>query len=197
MDLHESSTDSFVARAAYSLRNRYGGLTLRGSSLLVFGEVVRGARSSGTAVRYPRRYATNQLAVAAACKAKVAIVFVGDYHQEGTDGENLSLPGVANALISAVAAVNKHTIVVLNTRGAVYMPWLSHESAVLETRYPGKEYGAAIAAVLTGRVNPSGHLPIAFPASTSTTPVTKTSQFPDVNSVVDFGTGLDISYRWY
>jgi beta-glucosidase len=138
-----------------------------------------------------------QAAVAAARKSKIAIVFAGDYNQEGTDRANLFLPGSANALISAVAAVNPRTIVVLNTGGAVYMPWLSHVAAVLEAWYPGQEDGAAIAAVVTGRVNPSGHLPITFPASTTGMPVTATSEFPGINSVVDFGTGLNIGYRWY
>ena len=136
-------------------------------------------------------------AVAAARTSKVAIVFVGDYNQEGTDRASLFLPGIANALIAAVAAVNPRTIVVLNTGGAVYMPWISHVAAVLESWYPGQEDGAAIAAVLSGRVNPSGRLPISFPASASSMPITATSEFPGVNSVVDFGTGLDIGYRWY
>lgn len=136
-------------------------------------------------------------AVAAARRSQVAIVFAGDYNQEGTDRANLNLPGVGNALISAVAAVNPHTIVVLNTGGAVYMPWLSHVAAVLEAWYPGQEDGTAIAAVLTGRVNPSGRLPITFPTDRASTPLAVTSQFPGVNGVVNFSTGLNIGYRWY
>jgi beta-glucosidase len=138
-----------------------------------------------------------QAAVAAARRAKVAIVFAGDFNTEGTDRSNLTLPGDANALISAVAAANPHTIVVLNTGGAVYMPWLSHVAAVLEAWYPGQEDGAAIAAVLAGAVDPSGRLPISFPANSATLPVTATSAFPGVNSVVNFSNGLDIGYRWY
>jgi beta-glucosidase len=138
-----------------------------------------------------------QAAVAAARKARVAIVFASDFNSEGTDRPDLNLPGDANALISAVAAVNPHTIVVLNTGGAVYMPWLSHVAAVLEAWYPGQEDGAAIAAVLAGAVDPSGRLPLTFPANTATLPVTATSEFPGVNSVVNFSNGLDIGYRWY
>jgi len=136
-------------------------------------------------------------AVAAAKRAKVAIVFAGDFNQEGTDRPTLYLPGVADALISAVAAVNPHTIVVLNTGGAVYMPWISHVAAVLEAWYPGQEDGAAIASVLTGRVDPSGRLPITFPSSAATLPVTSTSEWPGINSVVQFTNELDIGYRWY
>jgi beta-glucosidase len=136
-------------------------------------------------------------AVAAARQAKVAIVFAGDFSTEGADRTDLNLSGDANALISAVAAVNSNTIVVLDTGGAVLMPWLSHVTGVLEVWYPGEEDGTAIAAVLTGAVDPSGRLPITFPASDLNLPVSQSSQFPGVDSVVNFGTGLDVGYRWY
>lgn len=136
-------------------------------------------------------------AVAVARRARVAVVFAGDYNSEGVDRSSLSLPGVENALISAVAAANPHTIVVLNTGGAVLMPWLAHVSAVLEAWYPGQVDGTAIAAILSGRVDPSGRLPITFPSSTSASPTSSVSQFPGVNSTVTFASGLDIGYRWY
>ena len=136
-------------------------------------------------------------AVAAARRAQTAIIFVRDYTTEGADRPNLQIPGATNALISAVAQVNHHVIVVLDTGGAVLMPWLSKVSAVLEAWYPGQEDGAAIAAVLSGQVNPSGRLPLTFPASATANPMTTASQFPGVNSVVNFGTGLNVGYRWY
>jgi beta-glucosidase len=136
-------------------------------------------------------------AVASARHAKVAIVFVGDFNTEGADRPNMSLPGDGNALISAVAAVNPHTIVVLNTGGAVLMPWLSKVAGVLEAWYPGQEDGAAIAAILHGGVDPSGRLPLTFPASDTAMPATSAQQFPGVNLTVNFGTGLDVGYRWY
>ncbi|MHB8379088.1 MAG: beta-glucosidase H [Acidimicrobiales bacterium] len=136
-------------------------------------------------------------AVQTARTAKVAIVFAGNYESEGVDIPNLSLPGDANALIAAVAAVNPHTIVVLNTGGAVVMPWLAKVAGVLEAWYPGQGDGAAIANVLTGRFDPSGRLPLTFPTSTSAMPATSDSSFPGVNSIVNFGTGLNVGYRWY
>jgi len=136
-------------------------------------------------------------AVASARHAKVAIVFVGDFNTEGADRPNMSLPGDGNALISAVAAVNPHTIVVLNTGGAVLMPWLSKVAGVLEAWYPGQEDGAAIAAILHGGVDPSGRLPLTFPASDTAMPATSAQQFPGVNLTVNFGTGLDVGYHWY
>ena len=136
-------------------------------------------------------------AVQAARNARVAIVFAGDYTTEGADRTSLALPGVANALIAAVASVNPRTIVVLNTGGAVVMPWLSKVSAVLEAWYPGQTDGTAIARVIAGVVDPSGRLPITFPASDAAMPATSSSQFPGVNSTVSFGNGLDVGYRWY
>ncbi len=136
-------------------------------------------------------------AVSAARKAQVAIVFAGDLSAEGADQPDLSLSGNSNARILAVASANPNTIVVLNTGGAVLMPWLNKVAGVLEAWYPGEEDGNAIAAVLTGAVDPSGRLPITFPASESAQPVSQSSQFPGVASVVNYGSGLDVGYRWY
>ena len=142
---------------------------------------------------------TSQIAaaVAVARRAQVAIVFAGSFTSEGADQPNLYLPGDSNALISAVAAVNPHTIVVLNTGGAVLMPWLKKVSGVVEAWFPGQMDGAAIAAVLTGKVDPSGRLPITFPASPSSMPTSNFAQYPGINARVSFGPGLDLGYRWY
>ncbi len=136
-------------------------------------------------------------AVAAARKAQVAIVFAGDFSTEGADQPNLILSDDSNTLISAVASANRNTIVVLNTGGAVLMPWLDKVAGVLEAWYPGEEDGNAIEAVLTGGVDPAGRLPITFPASESAQPVSQSSQFPGVDSVVSYGSGLEVGYRWY
>ena len=139
-------------------------------------------------------------AVALARKSQVAIIFAGGSSTEGADRPNLNLSGDENALINAVARVNPHTIVVLNTGGAVLMPWLQRVAGVLEAWYPGEEDGTAIARVLTGAVDPSGRLPLTFPASQSAQPTSSIQEFPGVDAVVNFGTpasSLDIGYRWY
>ncbi len=136
-------------------------------------------------------------AVAAARRASVAVVFASTFDSEGVDSPNLSLSGDQNALISAVAAANPRTIVVLNTGGAVVMPWLSRVAAVLEAWYPGQEDGAAIARVLTGAADPSGRLPLTFPATTAAMPATTDTSFPGVKGTVTFGSGLNVGYRWF
>jgi beta-glucosidase len=139
-------------------------------------------------------------AVSLARRSQAAIIFAGDFTSEGSDRPNLSLPGDENALIEAVAAVNPHTVVVLNTGGAVLMPWLTNVAAVLEAWYPGREDGTAIANVLTGAFDPSGRLPVTFPSSAVAQSAASATTFPGVNSVVDYGTSLsslDVGYRWY
>jgi beta-glucosidase len=136
-------------------------------------------------------------AVNAARHASVAVVFASVSQTESVDRPSLHLPGDADALISAVAAVNPRTVVVLNTGGAVLMPWIDRVAAVLEAWYPGQEDGTATAAVLEGKVDPSGHLPVTFPAVSNPSPLATPAQYPGVNGTVTFSEGLDIGYRWY
>ncbi len=95
----------------------------------------------------------------------MAIVFVDQYLTEGADAPTLALPNGQDALVERVAAANPRTVVVLETGGPVLMPWLDRTAAVLEAWYPGQEGGEAIADILAGVVDPSGRLPVTFPAS--------------------------------
>jgi beta-glucosidase len=141
----------------------------------------------------------NPAAAAAAAKgADVAIVFVTQWTAESLDFP-LTLPDDQDALIAAVAAANPNTIVVLETGGAVTMPWIDHVKGVVEAWYPGTRGGPAIARVLTGAVNPSGHLPISFPRSADQFPraeiaghgLPKKQQFD-----VRYGEGAAVGYKW-
>jgi len=136
-------------------------------------------------------------AVDVARNSKVALVFAGCPQAEGVDRPSLDLPGDANALIEAVARANPETVVVLNTGGAVLMPWLASVKGVLEAWYPGEDDGTAIAAVLTGLVDPSGRLPLSFPATEATARAAAGNNFPGVDGTVTYASGLDIGYRWY
>jgi beta-glucosidase len=171
-----------------------------------------GATSSGT---YDRLYSIQQRvgsqvtvnyndgsnqasAVAAAQSANVAIVFAADnYGHEESDNTTLNLPNNQDALIAAVAAANPNTIVVLNDNAAILMPWLNQVAGVFEGFYQGQEFGQAIAALLFGDVNPSGHLPITFPTSLTALPANTAAQWPGVNGTVQYSEGLDTGYWWY
>ena len=136
-------------------------------------------------------------AVAAAKKASVAVVFASNYETEGADLATIDLPASENQLISAVAAANPDTVVVLNTGSAVTMPWLNQVKGVLEAWYPGQDDGDEIAAVLFGDVNPSGKLPVTFPASLAQVPASTAAQWPGVNGKVQYSEGVLVGYRWY
>ncbi len=107
---------------------------------------------------------------AAARDADVAIVFAWQWRTEAQDVETLSLPDNQDATIAAVAAANPRTAVVLETGGPVLMPWLAQVPAVLQAWYPGQRGGEAIANILFGAVNPSGKLPMTFPADPTQAP---------------------------
>jgi beta-glucosidase len=149
-------------------------------------------------------------AVAAAKKADVTIVFATQWMTEGYDVPDLSLPNGQDALIEAVASANPNTIVVLETGGPVTMPWLDKTAAVVEAWYPGARGGEAIASILYGDTNPSGRLPVTFPASIAQLPHPvlpgSDSVEPDFigkgkpgqTLTVDYDVeGSDVGYRWF
>ncbi len=150
-------------------------------------------------------------AVKAAKGADLAIVFAWQWQTEAQDAETLSLPDNQDALIGAVAAANSKTAVVLETGGPVLMPWLPKVPAVIEAWYPGQRGGEAIAAVLTGAVNPSGRLPITFPAAEAQAPrphaigldllhkrdAAGNSTTPLPMFDVHYPEGANVGYRWY
>jgi len=142
-------------------------------------------------------------AVEAARKADVAVVFVGHQLGEGMDRIYLGLPNDQDQLIEAVAAVNKHTVVVLNTGGAVLMPWLGKVSAVLETWLPGDSIGPATAKLLFGDAEPGGRLPVTFPADETQGPATKPSDYPGelaadgALGTEHFDEGIFVGYRYW
>ena len=137
-------------------------------------------------------------AVAAAKSASTAVVVVSDdTESEAADRASLNLPSAQDELISAVAAVNRHTVVVVDAGAPVAMPWLRQVGAVLDAWYPGESNGTALAAVLFGEVDPGGHLPVTFPRNLSQVPASSPSQFPGVNGQVNYCEGVDVGYRYY
>jgi beta-glucosidase len=137
-------------------------------------------------------------AVAAAKSASTAVVVVSDdTESEATDRASLNLPSAQNELISAVAAANPHTVVVVDAGAPVVMPWLNQVASVVDAWYPGESNGTALAAVLFGQVDPSGHLPVTFPTDLSQVPASSPSQFPGVDGQVLYSEGIDVGYRYY
>lgn len=139
-------------------------------------------------------------AARAAQLADVAIVFAVRAEGEGYDLADLSLPWGQDEMITAVAAANPNTVVVLETGNPVSMPWRDAVNAVVQAWYPGQAGARAIAEILTGRVNPSGRLPITFPVDLDQTP---RPRLPGVGvpwgtaSTIEYSEGADVGYRWY
>jgi beta-glucosidase len=138
-------------------------------------------------------------AAALAAQSDVAIVFVTRHNSEGSEA-SLEMVDNQDALVAAVARANPKTIVVAETGGAIYMPWVNGVPAILEAFYPGIRGGPAIARILTGKVNPSGHLPISFPASAEqlARPDIAGLGEPDgTPAEVLYDEGAAIGYKWY
>ncbi|MBV9331737.1 MAG: glycoside hydrolase family 3 C-terminal domain-containing protein [Alphaproteobacteria bacterium] len=138
-------------------------------------------------------------AVRAAKESEVAIVFAKQWMTENEDVPSLALSGNQDALIAAVAAANPHTIVVLETGGPVLMPWLTNVPAVIEAWYAGNDGADALAEILFGEVNPSGRLPVTFPAAENQLP---NPQLPGHDwhggyFEVKYPEGADVGYRWF
>ena len=120
-------------------------------------------------------------AVAAAGRSDVAVVVVGDHSGlfgrgtvgEGCDRDDLELPGVQRRLVEAVLDSGTPVVLVLLTGRPYAVGWaLERCAAVLQAFFPGEEGGTAIAGVVSGRVNPSGRLPVSLPRSAGAQPYT-------------------------
>jgi beta-glucosidase len=137
-------------------------------------------------------------AVTAAKAANTAVVVVSDdTESEAADRASLNLPSAQNELISAVAAANPHTVVVIDAGAPVVMPWLSQVASVVDAWYPGESNGTALASVLFGQTDPSGHLPVTFPTDLSQVPASTPSEFPGTDGQVQYSEGIDVGYRYY
>ncbi|MFE9750973.1 glycoside hydrolase family 3 N-terminal domain-containing protein [Saccharothrix saharensis] len=120
-------------------------------------------------------------AVHVASLADVALLFVGDRaglfgggtSGEGCDAPDLRLPGLQGRLVEAVLATGTPTVlVVVSGRPYALGGYVDRAAAVVQAFFPGVEGASALAGVLSGRVNPSGRLPVQVPKLPSVNPST-------------------------
>ena len=148
-----------------------------------------------------------------ASAADVCIVVVGENSQrysafgrtcgENCDRDDLDLPGMQEQLLEAVASTGKPTVMVLMTGRANSIGWAKENvDAILNVWEPGQMGGQAVAEVLTGKVNPSGKLPVTMPRSVGQVPTVynhKHSQYSrlfatnETGPLWPFGFGLSYS----
>ncbi len=135
--------------------------------------------------------------VEAARQSDVAIVCVTTRgtEGEGQDRPSMALPEGQDELIRQVVAANPKTIVVLNNGTPVTMPWLKSVPALVEAWFPGQEGGHALAQVLFGDVNPSGHLPTTLGARREDYP--DYPNFGGNGRVVRYEEGIYVGYRGF
>ncbi len=127
----------------------------------------------------------------------IAAGFQQESESEGGD-RTFSLPYGQDQLISALAAANPHTIVTINSGGNVdSTQWIDKVPALLETWYAGQSGGTALAEILTGQVNPSGHLPATFERRAEDNP-TFANYYPAPGTkTVTYKEGIFVGYRGY
>ncbi|KAK8217622.1 beta-glucosidase [Zalaria obscura] len=137
-------------------------------------------------------------AAALAKEAAQVVVCAGlnmDWETEGSDREHMHLPGHMDRLISAVAAANPKTVVVMQSGTPVEMPWLSSVAGLVQAWYGGNECGNAIADVLFGDVNPSGKLPLSFPVRNEDNPAFLNYRSEGGRTL--YGEDVYVGYRYY
>jgi beta-glucosidase len=138
-------------------------------------------------------------AVAAAARARTAVVFLGlpeAAESEGYDRTTLDLPADQIALLARVREASERVVVVLSNGGVVSVAdWEDDADAVLEGWLLGQAGGAAVADVLTGAVSPSGRL-------TETVPLRLSDHasylsFPGAHGRSVYGEGVFVGYRYF
>ena len=137
---------------------------------------------------------------ALAAKADVVILCVGFdpvTESEGFD-RTFRLPAGQDELIRQISSVNKNTIVVITSGGAVDMTrWVDQVPGIIEAWYPGQEGGTALAQILFGEYSPSGKLPASFERQWEDNPTFKTYYTKPGELQVDYSEGVFVGYRHY
>lgn len=115
-----------------------------------------------------------EASIAAARQADVVVLAIGESFNMSGEAQSrteIVVPGPQQALVKAVAALGKPTVVVLkNGRALALDTGVNSAQAILVTWFLGTETGNAIADVLFGAYSPSGRLPVSFPRASGQQP---------------------------
>ncbi len=148
----------------------------------------------------PQQKADPQLlaeAVKAAKRADLVIFFAGDNREvetEGSDRKSIELPSGQDEVAVALAKANKHLVTVVVSGGPVDVSTVSEVSpSLLVSWFNGSMGGQALAEVLTGKISPSGRLPMSWPRKLEEVPAYALGSYPQQvqnNSQGDIFVGL-------
>ena len=148
-----------------------------------------GYKNFGREDRYkrlsPQQPADRQLmaqAVKAAKGADLVIFFAGDNREvetEGSDRKSITLPSGQDELAVALAKANKQLVTVVVSGGPVDINTVDKVSgSLLVSWFNGSMGGQALAEVLTGKISPSGKLPMTWPKHLDDVPAYATGTYP-------------------
>ena len=142
-----------------------------------------------------------QEAVKVARESEVVIIFGGlnhDFDTESFDRQNMDLPYGQEVLIQEVAKANPNTAVVMVAGSPVKLAGIVNRvPAILWSWYGGMEAGNAVADILSGKVNPSGKLPVTLPVTLDQSPAHALGNFPGRDLKVNYEEDILVGYRWF
>lgn len=138
-----------------------------------------------------------QKAIEIAKQADYVILIAGHatgFEHEDGDRVSLDLPGQQNRLIQSVAEAVPQVCVVLSTGAPIVMPWINQVDSIVQGHFYGQEGGNALAEILLGHVNPSGHLTTSYPIRYEDNP--SYINYPGKEYHI-YGEGVFVGYRYY
>lgn len=118
-----------------------------------------------------------------------------NYDSESFDRRNMKLPEVQDREISALLDAVPDAVIVLTAGSPVEMPWIDKANTVLWTWYAGLEGGNVFCDVITGKINPSGKLPVTFPEKYEDSPCARYGDYSD--GVCVYREGSLVGYRGF
>ena len=128
-----------------------------------------------------------------------AVIYVGGLtHQQDTEGRdklNMTLPGMQDDVIPALAGANENFAALMIGGSPYSMPWVADTPAIIHMWYAGMEAGTAAARILFGEVNPSGKLPFTFPVTLEDSPGHYLNDYDE--DVCYYKEDIYVGYRWY
>ena len=130
-----------------------------------------------------------------------AVIFIGgtghEQESEGRDRPDMTLPYEQDKLLERVLAANPNTVVVIISGSPVDMSqWINNAPTVMQGFFSGMHSGTALAEVLFGDYNPSGHLPFTIPLKEEDTGVKVLGEYPG-DQKVHYTEGLFVGYRYH
>lgn len=145
-------------------------------------------------------HVSNEVITQAAAQSDIALISIGRSSSEGADRYSMAMHPEEIAMIENVSKIfhqqNKKVVVLLNIGSPIEIAsWANSADAILITWQPGEQAGNAVADILTGKINPSGKLPLTFPQRLEDSP--SFGNYPGTDKTVVYGEGVYVGYRYY